>query len=96
MQLNGLTVIGCDGANVNRGNKGGINRLMEQALIDHYNGEFVCFKQMSYLSVIYEFLSMEQQLVLKNFVDSEQDCIIVGLKVHRNVIVGPKVHRLMF
>ncbi|GBN02876.1 hypothetical protein AVEN_153231-2-1, partial [Araneus ventricosus] len=26
----------------------------------------------------------------------EQDCILVGLMVHRNVIVGPKVHRLMF
>ncbi|GBL85919.1 hypothetical protein AVEN_63232-1 [Araneus ventricosus] len=29
MQLNGLTVIGCDGTNVNTGNKGGIIRLME-------------------------------------------------------------------
>ncbi|GBM63824.1 hypothetical protein AVEN_262710-1 [Araneus ventricosus] len=53
MRLNGLTVIGCDGTNVNTEHKGGIIRLMELASIDHYNGEFVCFKQMSYPSVIY-------------------------------------------
>ncbi|GBL98975.1 hypothetical protein AVEN_227492-1 [Araneus ventricosus] len=53
MQLNGLTLIGCDGTNVNTGHKGGIIRLMELASIDHYSGAFVCFKQMSYLSVIY-------------------------------------------
>ncbi|GBM04812.1 hypothetical protein AVEN_20243-1 [Araneus ventricosus] len=53
MQLNELTVIGCDRTNVNNGHKGGIIRLMEVAPIDHYNGAFVCFKQMSYLSVIY-------------------------------------------
>ncbi|GBO01018.1 hypothetical protein AVEN_195294-1, partial [Araneus ventricosus] len=53
MQLNGLTIIGCDGTNVNTGHKGDIIRLMELASIDHCNGEFVCFKQMSYLSVIY-------------------------------------------
>ncbi|GBN20925.1 hypothetical protein AVEN_90352-1 [Araneus ventricosus] len=53
MRLNGITVIGCDGTNVNTGHKGGIILLMELASIDHYNGEFVCFKQMSYPSVIY-------------------------------------------
>ncbi|GBM27352.1 hypothetical protein AVEN_120941-1 [Araneus ventricosus] len=53
MQLNGLTVIGCDGTNVNTGHKRGFIRLMELASIDHYNGEFVCFKQRSFLSVIY-------------------------------------------
>ncbi|GBM51066.1 hypothetical protein AVEN_123877-1 [Araneus ventricosus] len=46
-QLNGLTVIGCDGTSLNTGHKEGIIRLMELASIDHYNGEFVCFKQMS-------------------------------------------------
>ncbi|GBL63594.1 hypothetical protein AVEN_232356-1 [Araneus ventricosus] len=51
MQLNGITVM--DGTNVNTGHKGGIIRLMELASIDHYNGEFVCSKQMNYLSVIY-------------------------------------------
>ncbi|GBO04001.1 hypothetical protein AVEN_154465-1 [Araneus ventricosus] len=69
MRLNGITVIGCDGTNVNTGHKGGIILLMELASIDHYNGEFVCFKQMSYPSVIYKILWMVQQLVLKNFVD---------------------------
>ncbi|GBN78062.1 hypothetical protein AVEN_227846-1 [Araneus ventricosus] len=49
MQLNGLTIIGCDGTNVITGHKGGIIRLMELASIDHYNGEFVCFKRMSSL-----------------------------------------------
>ncbi|GBL96632.1 hypothetical protein AVEN_33198-1, partial [Araneus ventricosus] len=34
-QLNGLTVIGCDGTNVNTGHKGGIIRLMELASKDH-------------------------------------------------------------
>ncbi|GBM98436.1 hypothetical protein AVEN_268777-1 [Araneus ventricosus] len=53
MQLNGLTIIGCEGTNINTGQKGGIMHLMELASIDHYNGEFVCFKRMSYLSVIY-------------------------------------------
>ncbi|GBN53268.1 hypothetical protein AVEN_220737-1 [Araneus ventricosus] len=53
MQLNGLTIIGCDGTNIKTGHKGGIIRLMELASIDHYNGEFVCFKRMSYLFVIY-------------------------------------------
>ncbi|GBN16400.1 hypothetical protein AVEN_254424-1 [Araneus ventricosus] len=52
MQLNGLTVIECDGTNVNTGHKGGIIRLMELVSIDHYSSAFVCFKQMSYLSVI--------------------------------------------
>ncbi|GBM44763.1 hypothetical protein AVEN_164920-1 [Araneus ventricosus] len=41
IQLNGLTVIGCDGTNINTGHKGGIIRLMELASKDHYNGEFV-------------------------------------------------------
>ncbi|GBM85931.1 hypothetical protein AVEN_97551-1 [Araneus ventricosus] len=53
IQLNGLTIFGCDGTNVNTGHKEGIIRLMELVSIDHYNGEFVCCKQMSYLSVIY-------------------------------------------
>ncbi|GBL98116.1 hypothetical protein AVEN_84611-1 [Araneus ventricosus] len=53
LQLNGLTVIGCDGTNVNTGHRGVIIRLIELASVDHYNGEFVCFKKMSYLSVIY-------------------------------------------
>ncbi|GBM45505.1 hypothetical protein AVEN_210235-1 [Araneus ventricosus] len=53
MQLNGLTVVGCDETNVNTGHKGVIIRLMELSSIDHYNGEFVCFKQMNYLSVVY-------------------------------------------
>ncbi|GBM43109.1 hypothetical protein AVEN_271319-1 [Araneus ventricosus] len=48
MRLNGITVIGCDGTNVNTGHKGGIILLMELVSIDHYNGEFVYFKQMSY------------------------------------------------
>ncbi|GBM47201.1 hypothetical protein AVEN_271262-1 [Araneus ventricosus] len=37
MQLNGLTVIGCDGTNVNTGHKGGIIRLMELASIEWCN-----------------------------------------------------------
>ncbi|GBM80527.1 hypothetical protein AVEN_94570-1 [Araneus ventricosus] len=45
LQLNGLTVIGCDGTNVNTVHRGGIIRLIELASIDHYNGEFVCFKK---------------------------------------------------
>ncbi|GBM01885.1 hypothetical protein AVEN_219003-1 [Araneus ventricosus] len=45
LQLNGLTVIGCDGTNVNTGHRGGIIRLIELASIDHYSGEFVCFKK---------------------------------------------------
>ncbi|GBM29697.1 hypothetical protein AVEN_156884-1 [Araneus ventricosus] len=53
IQLKGLTVIGCDGTNVNTGHKVGIISLMELASKDHYNGEFVSIKQMSYLSVIY-------------------------------------------
>ncbi|GBO46205.1 hypothetical protein AVEN_111662-1 [Araneus ventricosus] len=40
IQLNGLTVIGCDGTNVNTGRKGDIIRLMELASKDHCNGEF--------------------------------------------------------